>query len=348
MGQTAEEVLEQVKSSSHALEDAVIRATWEELVDGKLTAWEDQAIFWDNLGRMRLTYEWGRYDSEGNRVVSAEQAKVSDTLYDGELVVHQESFPNRDRLGKILKEPARAAGYRAAIVADGKAPLRRDLEAHRNPLTYLVDSTVRDLEAAVAAGRPLTLQTVESGKKSFAVGFNEPPDTQYPFCRSVVYIDGERDWSITKLESFDENDHLVRAIEFEYNRQENDFWVPARGSHKHWGKRSQETAPAWEWRFTAKQCSINDPAFDENVFAAVLAPDTAVADTRFQVNYRIGSEKATVEDLARFAERARAQPVEAPELGRKPLQYFLLGSFLLAAVILGLRWWARRTRSVST
>src|SRR5688572_27282338 len=74
------ELLDKLKAQRAAVENATFKATWEDLADGKLTAWEDQAFYWDNLQRRRLVYNHGPYDARGNRVTVPDR-RTADTIY---------------------------------------------------------------------------------------------------------------------------------------------------------------------------------------------------------------------------------------------------------------------------
>ena len=305
---TAEQILTELTAQRDAWENAVIESSWEELYDGILTSWEDQRFTWDNLGRRRVAYENGQYDQSGARAKRpASQAATSDTVFDGELVAFQQYFPERDRVGEALKEPSPAAGYRTAIISDAQAPVRRDLESHRNPMEYLRKIVIRELDRAIRDKRVVSVKPVEPGQPVYRVEWTEPKEADHSWRRTAAVVDPSRGWTILGLQSSADNDRIVRTIDYEYSLLPTGIWAPARGSHKHWGDQANSTAPAFEWRFTVKRCEVNDPELGDAAFAMNLPSDAAVSDTRFGVSYRVGAVGAMKADLDRLAEEARAE-----------------------------------------
>ena len=312
-GQPApKEILAELVSRRDALENAVFETLWEELYDGVLTSWEDQRFTWDHLGRRRVAYENGPYNKDGTRGKHLKEAETSDTVFDGELVAYQQYFPNRDRVGKELNSPSPAAGYRTAIIADAEAPLRRDLQSHRNAMEYLRDTVIRELDRADRDHRIVGVTPSGTDGKAYKVEWREPTDSDMSWRRSIAEIVPARDWTISSLQSLTDDGRVVRTIDYEYSQQPNGLWAPSKGSHKHWGNKPPTANPAYEWRFTIKQCRLNDPKFNDSAFALRLADDTAVSDTRYKVSYRVGNNGALKDDLANLADKARNEANVTP------------------------------------
>jgi hypothetical protein len=307
----ARDILQRLKSQRSVVENVVITASWDDLDEGKLKSWEEQTFYWDNLGRRRLQYENGRYDDRGQRAYPADRT-VTDIMYDGEIVVYRRDHSARNRLGR----PAAAGetrGYHTVIVGDGQAPLKRDLESHRNPMEYLRDIAIRELEIAAEDKTPVAVRTPDPARKVYVLGYDEPKGSERSYKRSEVTVDAEKGWSVTQLESFDPKGKVMRRVAFDFVKQADGLWVPAKGVHVHWGTRALDATPVFESRFTAKATRFNDPKFDQSLFKLTLEPDTAVSDTRYQVAYRVGADKATGQDLAELARQAKSDEADAKQ-----------------------------------
>ncbi len=352
---TPKEILSELTSRRDALENANIESTWEELYDGVATSWEDQHFLWDSLGRRRVVYSHGRYEKDGKRArPSANDADTTDTLFDGEIVAYQQYFSQRDRVGQSLEQRSPAGGYRTAIISDAQAPLRRDLESHRNPKEYLSRIVIRELGRAIPDNRIVGVTTDDKDPQVYKIEWREPADTKQSWERSVAVIDAAHGWTITSLQSFAKGDRILRTIAYEYQQGANGMWLPTAGSHKHWGDRSQKENPVFEWRFKIPKCQFNDPALGDSAFALKLADDTAVSDTRYKVNYRVGTDGALKSDLARLVEKARAEPTPTMANRRLPWGgrwiWIVANSLIITAILayLALTYWSRRNASQAT
>jgi len=314
---TASEILNRLRESRDLLENAVIESNWEEVWDGTLKSWEEQTFYWDNVGRRRIVFRNGTLGPNGAKLSAAESPQWVDIVFNGEILVDQRYFPNRDRAGAILKNPTEAAGYRAAIVSDAQAPARKALDTHRNPLEYLRNNIViRDLEEAL--NRRAKVGVTRKGAHVFSVDFEEIAKHPMGLTHSTAVVDADKGWSVLSLESYDDKNKLNRQITFAYDKQGDGLWFPVKGVHKHWGpKKEPSEVPIFEWRFTTVRARLNDPNFQESVFAVAFEPDTAISDTRYQVAYRIGTQAASGAELVSLAEKAREEnqvgaPVSPP------------------------------------
>lgn len=340
---SARDILSHVQTREASLSNATLKVTWKDLSDGKLNGWEEQTFFWDNLKRRRLVTEHGFYSPEGKRMHPTDRFR-EDFLYDGEVVIDLKEYFNRNRSGATLSTPQQSIGYRAAIIADGKASLRQNLEAHRNPHDYLRNTAVSELSERLEKGQSVTVRVPDPARRVYALEYAEPAGSDAGYSQSVATVDADKGWAVTGLTSYDTAGKVVRTITIDYRPQDDQFWVPAFGSHKHWGDRAVTEAPVFEWRFTVSEARFNDPKFDQGVFRVVLDSDTAISDTRFNVAYRVGAEKAANETLSRLAQQAQSEDATAVTTARPRSMWYRLWVFATAGLTIAVICYLAYTR----
>lgn len=331
------QVIAKLKESQASFRNVFVVVQWEEVWDGVPKSWERQRWTWDSLGRRRSIYQHGLIDDHGQEMPSDEDVEV-DSLFDGEVVLDLRSYPHRDRLGG--NDDKLPKGYRAAIVSDAAAPTRQALESHRNPLEYLRNVVMRELEKSIADGTAVTIQDADGLLElSYSLSGEVSNSTAD---HSVVTVDPSRGWSLLRWSTFDSSNKIVSEIS-QTIEENNGQWIATEGSHKHWADRPADSAPIFDWRFKVTEFVLNNPDFDDSVFAIRLTPDTAVSDTRFNVAYRIGADEATAENLSKLAELAQleenAKP-GVPSVDQTPLQHkgiswlLIVNVFVIAAFVL--------------
>ena len=337
------EVLEHLKAARAQIQNAKLVVRWETLSSDVPESWEHQTFYADALGRRRIIYEHGRLTEEGTPV-QVEDPRKNDILFDGEIVLDKAFFPQRNRNGRNAKPDPTAArsdlGYRAVIIADAAAPLKSTITGHRNPLEYLTNLAIRELDRATRDNQGAVTRTPDG---RYDVSFKKPDDSDVPFVRSVIRVDPGRGWLVEKLESFAEDDRLVRQVSYEYQDHGDGTWTPLHGSHRHWGDRSQDKPPYFEWKFTVEEARYNDPGFDEHIFDVLIEPGAAVSDTRYDVAYDIGTEQAVAGDLVELARQAQLEPVAAkgPVPSSSGRRLLIVVNACVIAAIAGILLWRK-------
>lgn len=334
------EILEKLIAQRNSVSNFVVESEWEEYWDGKPTSWEVQTASWDNLLRRRLVYQSGKFDPSGNKILPTEEkgpeaVERTEFLFDGEVLVYQQSLPNVDREG--LTGTGLPLGYRRAIVSDAATSARGEIESHRNPVEYLRNTVIWDLQKRVDESQEITLR--ETRPAVYELEYAPLPGSgPTQVVRSVAVVDGERGWSVTRLTVYAESDRVIAEYAFEVEA-DGEIWIPVSGSHRHWGDRLAGSEPIFDWRFKVTEFRINDPDFSDDVFRLALPPDTAVSDTRYGVVYRTGANEIAVAGLTKFAQDAlQEEKNEKLKVGNfAPVQrtnYVLIAN-LIVLVLLG-------------
>jgi hypothetical protein len=297
--QQATDVVAMLKDNHVSFKNVFAVTRWVEVWDGIPKSWERQRWTWDNLGRRRLCYQHGIIDKNGQDIPHSEALEI-DSVYDGEVVLDQKFYPNRDRLGG--NDDNLPKGYRAAIVSDAGAPTRQSLESHRNPLEYLRNVVMRELEDSLSKKNAITARNADKMLElSYAIR-----DANSSAVRSIILIDPNRKWSLLRWTTFDSSNKIIGDISVNI-KDSNGQWIATEGSHKYWGDRPTNLAPVFDWQFKVTEFVLNDPNFDNSAFAVRLLPDTAVSDIRFTAVYRIGAHEESAANLVKLAEAARAE-----------------------------------------
>ncbi len=303
---SAKEVIAGIKMARTEFKNATITSEWEEEWDGVPKSWESQKWTWDHFGRRRLTYRHGRVGDQREHLPPNESLEI-DTLFDGEVLLNQQYYPDRDRQGG--NDPDLTKGYRASIVSDAAAPARRELESHRNPLEYLWNTAMRELGHCEANEVPIAVREIDGLTE---LEFVPPSTGDDSPVRSIVRVDMNRGPSLVSWSTFDAAGKMTSEIATKLG-ESNGRWIATEGSHRNWGERATSSPPIFDWHFRVTEFVVNDPNFDDQIFRINLAPDTAVSDTRFKVAYRVGAKQATVNELAKLAEIAqRDDRADAP------------------------------------
>lgn len=340
------EILEKLIAQRDSISNFVVESEWEEYWDGKPTSWEVQTVSWDNLLRRRLVYQSGKLDPSGKRILPAADASPeavdrTDYLFDGEVVVYQQFLPNVDREG--LTGTGLPLGYRRAIVSDPATSARGEIESHRNPIEYLRNTVIWDLQKRIDDDQEIVVR--ETQPSVYELEYTPLPEAERTdVVKSVAVVDGERGWSTTRLTVYAASDRVIAEYAFEVDAVR-EVWVPVSGSHRYWGDRAAGTAPMFDWRFKVTQSQVNAPDFGDAAFRLALAPDTAVSDTRYGVVYRTGANEIAAAGLTKFAQEALE---EDRNLKLKPVRIVPVQStkFVLIAnvvlILLGFVVWLRR------
>jgi hypothetical protein len=302
---TPSDVLNRIVASQKAVSNAMFECVWKTRMDGLTLPdgrtvgspkWEQQTFYWDNLGRRRNLLHGGALSQDGKQMED-EDPGSTDRLFNGEIVVNTSSHPKWTSNGLKPASPKDAVGYTAVIIGDAAAPIRSGLESERNPLEYMRNVAVSDLATAVKNGTAAA-QPADNGRVAVEIK-HTGPDT--PYAKTLITVTPNHNWAIESVRSYRSDGELAREVVCDYKEQADGLWVPIRLRHTHWGDRSQDDKPYFEWSFEATEARLNDPSFDPHVFDVRLKPDSAVSDTRYGIAYRVGKEGATASDLARYA-----------------------------------------------
>ncbi len=291
------EILAHLRQRDELVQNLHMEAAYQDLEEGKLSRWEEQTSYRDDLGRIRIITESGAYDTEGAPTRPPKQARTN-AIYDGEKTVVARLHTGLDNKGQVVD----GAEYRAAQVFDTSKSSPWNLAKRRNPFADSTNRVVMGLEEALVDGRPVSVERVDTAGNAYRVSYSEFYGEELLHCLAV--IDGDRDWVVTQVDLFDDEQHLVRTAKYDYQEEEGN-WVPTRGSDRFLGERNADAVPLRETRFTADVVRVNDPAFDESVFDVVLEAGTAVQDTRYQVSYQVGTEGAIGDNLYALAQEAK-------------------------------------------
>ncbi|NQT12612.1 MAG: hypothetical protein HQ582_07685 [Planctomycetes bacterium] len=269
---------------------------------GGTPQWDRQTFYWDDLGRRRCISQSGPLSKDG-KMLEAEEPCVEDMLYNGEIVVNSKFYPKQTRHGEKPESSKDATGYNPVIIGDAAAPMRSGFESLRNPLEYISNVAFREIEGAIER-QAVIVNSTQAGKVVLKIKHGEPKSR---FAKSVITVVPEHNWAIESVKSYRSDGGLAREIVYEHKEQTDGLWVPTRGWHTHWGDRDRNATPHFDWRFETSKAIYNDSSFDQHVFDVRLKPDASVADTRYDVTYRIGGEDAVAADLARYAADARKE-----------------------------------------
>ena len=209
-------------------------------------------------------------------MLEAEEPYVEDTTYDGEIVANARFHPKRTRIGKKPKSPKDATGYNAVIIGDAAAPLRSGLESERNPLEYISNVALREIETAIKR-QSIIASSTEDGKVILEIKHTKPKS---PYAKSMITVVPRQNWAIESVKSYRSDGGLAREIVYDYKEQADGLWVPTQGRHRHWGDRERSEKPYIDWGFETTKAIYNDPSFDQHVFDIRLKPDAAVSGKR--------------------------------------------------------------------
>jgi len=305
---SAQEFLTRYRAREHAIQTAVVQSTWNDSKDGKPSRRDRQTIYLDHLGRRRLILSSEQPGKNASWIPHESVPYEWDQLYDGELTASMTFDPRVDRMGLPPKDN-KPSGYRAAQIFDGE----KDIKHQRTPLGF-ADGIVTKLESALKNNQVIEV-TSETDSQ---IAFRFPDDKDGQFWTFVV--DKTSDWVPTTVAWVNHSGKALMRSEFEYARTATGFWYPKRVFHRVFGNKSEDSVPLRETQFEVTECRINEPEFDEDVFKIKLHPDTAIWDSRYDVNYRIGAENAFTSQLEALAKAALAaqQAAEKGLTGMRP------------------------------
>jgi hypothetical protein len=305
-------ILERLAASIEPPQNVFQRASWIELEKEQKTAWEEQEIWADNLGRTRLRARWGTFGADGRKIQSdVNSPTYQDVVFDGEKTVDRRYFAGRDRMGISPAAGIAAEGYHIAQIHDGMWPRNRGPGHRRTPFTSPNALAISTLEDCLESGMAVTVRD-DPHTDQYVLEYQTPPRGRQERGnrRCVATILAGTRWCVTRFDQFYNHGGPARKAEYTYKIDNHGDVVPTAGFTKGWGiSAGGEDVPAWEWRFVVHSFRLNDPLFDEHVFVAALEPDTAVSDLRYNVQYRVGQEKVYDADLTRLAEQARRDGV---------------------------------------
>jgi hypothetical protein len=310
---TPQQVLKKIEASRAQISNATFECVWKTYMEsikapngktfGGTPEWQKQTFYWDDLGRRRCISQRGPMTEDG-KMLEAEEHLVEEMTYDGAIVVSSKLYPNLARDGRKPKSAENATGYNSVIICDGEAPLRKGLESERNPFEYMSNIALPEIQAAINRQSVIVDTSSQNGRVLLTIKHTEPGSS---YATSVITVVPEHNWTIESIKSYRSDGGLSREIACDYKEQADGLWVPIRGRHTHWGNRDQSAKPHFDWRFETSKAVFNDPSFDQRIFEIRLKPDASVADTRYEVSYRVGNEEAVAADLARYATDARKE-----------------------------------------
>jgi hypothetical protein len=248
--------------------------------------------------------------------------------------------PRKDRVGNVPSQGAKA-GYRTAQIFDGE----KDVNNQRTAITF-ADGIITVLGSALKNKIPMETKS-ETGMQ---VVFRFADDKDGEFWRFEV--DKTRDWVPTMIARINQSGKAIMRTDFEYATTSSGFWYPQKAIHRYFHDQPESETPLRETRFEVAECRINDPDFDEDIFKIALYPDTAVFDSRYGVNYRIGTENTYTNQLAALAQSALEAQKANPdglgprvELSRRELPIVLWINIVMVGVVIsfivGRRWRAK-------
>lgn len=290
-----QEFLAKHQAREEMIQTSMVRSVWKDFVNGQPTRRDRQTIYRDDLSRRRIQMESEQMTDDGHWVRHEQVPYEWDVLFNGEIAASMTFDPRKNRIGEPLKKSERGEYSTAQIFGEDTI-----LKSQRTPLSF-ADGIVTRLEAALQNNQPVEVKSEESGLTTLRFPNNEENEFW------VFQIDRSRDWipvMISLVRETNDMDKLVMRTDFEYAKTETGIWYPKKGVHRYFGSRSKDETPLRETRFEVIECRINDPDFDESIFEIVLAPDTAVWDARYDVDYRVGGEKVFTKQLTELAEQA--------------------------------------------
>lgn len=325
------EVMAKIGADREAITNADISSEWTEEWGGSLRSWESQRWLSDDLGRRRLEFRAGSFGPDGERLPADDGAECI-SLFNGELAYEERFYPSRDRDGG--NDASKQLGYRSGVVSDAASPAKALIVARRNPVEYLRLSVLGHLHDLESAGVDAKIST--EGELLLIRSDVLRADGMTP-TYSEIKIDRSRDWNPVRFARFTESGSPVSEVTVEL-AEDRGNWYCSSGTHIAHDDRP-ETPPIFVWKWEVTKASLNDPAFDSSVFELLIPPDTAVADTRYQVAYRIGDEGKLEADLQELAMQARAElgNERKPSIGSAASgagrSYFLVANVLIFAVV---------------
>jgi hypothetical protein len=348
-GITVESVLAALQSRSATIKDAVVRAHWQDFTNGQEVGWEEQRVFTDNFGRIRLQFKQGTISEDGTRQQDPSQPSSYDTLFDGEMLLDQRAFAGRDRLGGPTLSADSDSIYRHVQIFDAKDLGRGLADSQRNPLTFGVIDFSGRLAESRSAGRNITIAKVAGDQSLYSLAFERSPEMDPAgVAATVAIVDGGKGFLPLRIESTDESGRVIQRFELAYDRLEDSgIWVARRLSRQTFDPVASTVVPQSETRGVVDEIAINDPQFDESHFVAKLEPDTAVSDLRYRVDYRIGDEAVLSGQLDALAEEAKRRvppvlPLVQPQQSRI---VWIVWINLIALAVAGAVWAVRLRRA---
>jgi hypothetical protein len=286
--------------------------------------WEQQTIYADNLGRIRIISKKGTYDPTGSKVPD-DQAEIQQA-YDGEKTTELYFSPNRDREGTLLRKSdigKPGSGYRTASIYNGLHPAPRGPAMWRNPLTFMDEAVTSEVRRALEQKSPPSVTANPDGTYhlTYSVTTNEPNRLTY-----TATLDPKRDWVVKTIRCTGKSGNLLSESQCEYRSLAKDIWVPTEGFHRSWPSTGgKEQAPKLDWRYKVSQIKVNDPSFPRNAFEIVLPDGTIVNDTRYGVQYRVGTKAQLDSSLKKLADTALAtEPPRPAPSGAERLAIWIL------------------------
>ncbi len=295
-------ILKELRARRESVENLRVEATWEEYENGKPSAWEDSAIYCDDLGRIRDRYFDGQGAlPSGPRVPGG--AHMRDELFNGEITVKLVDDPTRNHLGGPFQagdDPDSKRRYRCALVYDGKF----QMGSHRNPFTYMDAILIPDLSRLLAGGKAVTVGPAGGQQDVYELRYRFDPKDDPDRLEHRVLVDAGKGWVVTRHEQFFPDGKSARLTTCDYKRADRGLWVPTKGKVWNlWGK----DVPDRECRFTVRRVVANDPAFDERVFDVKLERGVYVSDTPHHASYWLEEDVVSGSDLTRLARDALAK-----------------------------------------
>jgi hypothetical protein len=332
-----QEFAKRYRARQQSIQTATVRSTWEDFKDGKPTRRDRQTIYIDMLGRRRLQMQSEQRQEDGTWVPHEQVPYEWDRLFDGSLTASMTFDPRKDRVGNTPKEGSKSKGYRTAQIFDG----RKDVDDARTALTF-ADGIITILESTIKNKIPVDVKDETESQVTFH--FADDKDGEFWICEA----DKTRDWEPVVIARVDQSGKAIMRTDFEYATTSFGLLYPQKGIHRYYGDRSEQDTPLWETRFEVTECKINEPDFDEDIFKIALYPDTAVFDSRYDVNYRVGTENTYTSQLAALAQSALEAQKENPEGPPPEKRAFpivgwvnLVVGAVVIAVIIGRRWLAK-------
>jgi hypothetical protein len=262
---TPAQVLDNLRGRRGSVENLRVEASWEEYNDDKPSAWEEQIIYRNKQGHIRVRYHCGPGSLES---ADQKQSRVVDEAYNGKFTVNLNEDPTRDRLGNPLKPDETAVPtnrYRSVMIYNHKFPSPEwsAAESHRNPFNCMDGTVISELSVLLAAGKAVTVKPVNGRQQVYELSYELDPKDDPHHLKHRVVVDADKGWVVTRHEQFFPDGKSGRLSTCDYRHGKGGLWVPTAGQFRNlWGKE----VPDLDWRFKVHRVVVNDRRFDQSVF----------------------------------------------------------------------------------
>jgi cytochrome oxidase Cu insertion factor (SCO1/SenC/PrrC family) len=165
-------------------------------------------------------------------------------------------------------------------------------------------SLISDLSLILASKKSVTVQPVTGQQGAYELRYRLDPKHDPDGLEHRVLVDAGKGWLVTRHEQFFPDGKSARLSTCDYKRGDDGRWIPSKGQFRNlWGK----DVPGLDWRFAVRRIAVNDPKFDDGVFAVKAERGVYVSDIRQLVSYWAEENIASASDLARLTRDAVAR-----------------------------------------